>query len=155
MTQTGTVSKGKRVDRSPRNVKHQSCGQVSPVVGQELRRVCDPYVDSLGPRCETCDSEHPFSEFIWEDTSESLDDFRLRMLQLIPASHNRIHERCATCVLLLSLLLAGLCLWYVPGIIWKILAVPVAVFVTWEIGSKMIDLLLHRIMGSVDPQIEI
>jgi hypothetical protein len=79
----------------------------------------------------------------------------MRMLQLIPASHNRIHERAASFVLLLSLVLAGLCIWYIPGIIWKILAVPVVIFATWEIGSKLIDFLLLRIMGSVDPQIEI
>lgn len=155
MTPSNTVSNGQRLGRSPRNVKHQTCGNVSPVAGQELRRVCDPYVDSLGPRCEACDAEHSFSEFIWEDTSESLDDFRIRMLQLIPESHNRIHERAASFVLLLSLVLAGLCLWYIPGIIWKVLAVPVVIFATWEIGSKLIDFLLHRIMGSVDPQIEI
>ncbi len=155
MTPTDTVSNGKRARRSPRNVKHKSCGQVSPIAGQDLRRVCDPYVDSLGPRCEACDAEHPFSEFIWEDTSESLDNFRRRMLQLIPESHNRIHERAASLVLLLSLVLAGLCIWLIPGIIWKIVAVPLVIFATWEIGSKLIDFLLHWVMRSVDPQIEI
>ncbi len=155
MTQNDAISHGRRDGRSPRNVRHQSCGRVSPVTGQDLRRVCDPYVDSVGPRCEACEAERPFSEFVWEDTSESLEHFRLRMLQLIPASHNRLHEIAASFVLLLSLVFAVLCIWYVPGIFWKLLSVPVAIFVTWEMGSKIIDFLLHRVIGSVDPQIEI
>lgn len=149
------TSHGKRSGRTPRTCTHDTCGSSSTVDGPDLRRVCDPYVDSIGPRCDACGEQFPFAEFTWDDTSESLTAFRKRMRALIPDSHNRLHERLASLSLLLSIVLAGCCLWFVPGIIWKLLSAPIAVFATWVICSISIDFLLHKVMGSVDPQIEI
>ena len=150
-----SASHGSRPGREPRSVLHDSCGSTSVVEGVDLRRVCDPYVESVGPKCEACGEEFPFREFTWEDTSESLEDFRRRMQILIPESHNRIHERSATFIFLLSIVLSIACLWFIPGILWKVLSVPVVVIGTWTLGSMTIDFVLHRVMGSVDPQKEI
>lgn len=152
---TKAVSHGQRDGRTPRKVVHQPCGASSNVEGADLRRVCDPYVDSTGPRCETCDHEFPFAEFVWKDTGESVRVFRQRMRSLIPESHNTLHERAAQFVMLLSVVLAGCVIWFVPGILWKVLLVPAAIAGTFVIGSITIDFVLHKVIGSVDPQIEV
>lgn len=77
------------------------------------------------------------------------------MRSLIPESHNTLHERAAQFVMLLSVVLAGCVIWFVPGILWKVLLVPAAIAGTFVIGSITIDFVLHKVIGSVDPQIEV
>lgn len=74
------TAEGSMAEQLSRTYRHEKCGALTTVSGDTFDQVCNPWKGVFGTVCsgENCDGG-VFSEFVWEDTGESLDKYRNRM----------------------------------------------------------------------------
>lgn len=75
-----------KFDRPPemREYVHASCGEKTPVSGNDFRALCDPRFAEHRTFCSHCRRFDSLDAFHWSDTRETLTAYRSRLRALVP-----------------------------------------------------------------------
>lgn len=88
LVQTGNIEMGKTFNRMKgRTYIHQKCGKVTRVTGGDFAGLCNPYEPCTGTICAACGGPDSVGSFSWEDTGESVADYRKRLRGEAPLSY--------------------------------------------------------------------
>jgi hypothetical protein len=63
---------------------HRRCGGATVVDGDDFAALCNPFSIAKETYCCTCQGFDELSAFTWEDTGESISQYRQRMKRLVP-----------------------------------------------------------------------
>ena len=75
----------KRTDLSKRTYGHEECGRYTQVTEEDFKRISDPFATCLSTFCVGCSRYVPLKDVFWEETDESVADFRKRMADESPS----------------------------------------------------------------------
>lgn len=141
---TSQKSRGHREgDLNRRVYQHDRCGKNTEVTNEHLRAIYDPYKDVRRTYCVICKDYYPLDEFKWVETGETLSAFRKRLKRMLSPQQYAMQKRLQWGSAIAALAVGAFLGWYVPGIIWKIVAVvvgtPVSLFVFLFISAIVED----------------
>jgi hypothetical protein len=69
---------------SGRTYVHKTCGAPTIISGKDFARLCNPFATCLGTMCASCGGIDSTNNFHWQDTQESVSDFRKRLRRNSP-----------------------------------------------------------------------
>lgn len=67
--------------QSGRPYIHQKCGQTTIITEEHFAGLCNPFEPCSGTICANCGFPDSVSAFLWQDTGESISDYRKRLKQ--------------------------------------------------------------------------
>jgi hypothetical protein len=137
-------------DQLSRTYRHKKCGALTTVSDDTLDQVCNPWKGVFGTVCagESCDGG-VFSDFVWEDTGESLEDYRNRMQAESPLLLRFVNSGLFT---LSAWVAGGVAGWFIAEAlgIWRWVGAVVGFFAATQILYWLVVPFLFRVMFRID-----
>ena len=133
-----------------RTYRHKKCGALTTVSGDTFDQVCNPWKGVFGTVCagEGCDGG-VFSAFVWEDTGESLEDYRNRMQAESPWLLRAVNSTGFT---LGSWVAGGVAGWFIADAlgVWRWVGAVVGFFAATQVLYWLVVPLLFRGVFRID-----